>query len=101
MSPNEATTFTAILRKLNRLAGMTRPEISLFVCKTSKRGNDSTISDLISAKNILKFMQGTPTYIHTKILDLESLNIKAFVLVSCNNLYLKEHEKCFGYNPSD
>ena len=47
-----------ILGKLNWIAGMTRPEISFFVCEAS----DPTISDLISANKIVKFVKNTPIF---------------------------------------
>ena len=65
---------------------MTRPEISFFVCETSTQIKDATISGLISANKIVKFIQNTPTYILIPNLHIESLYIKIFADASFNNL---------------
>ena len=65
---------------------MTRPEISFFVCETSTRVKDATVSDLIAANKIVKFIQNTTTYIRIPTFDIESLNIKLYSDVSFNNL---------------
>ena len=72
------TKLRGILAKLNWIAGMTRPEISFFVCKTSTQVKDSTISDLISTKKVVNFVKNTPTYIRTPTLHFKSLYIKIF-----------------------
>ena len=66
---------------------MTSPEISFFICKTSTQIKDATISDLISAKRIVKFVKKTPTYIGIPTLHFESLYIKLFLDASFNNFY--------------
>ena len=60
LSQTETTKLRGILGKLNWVSGMTRPEISFFVCETSTRIKDATVSDLISANKIVKFIQNTP-----------------------------------------
>ena len=65
---------------------MTRPEISFFICKTSTQIKDATISDLISANKIVKFVKNTPTYICIPTFHFESLYIKLFLDASFNNL---------------
>ena len=64
---------------------MTKLEISVFVCETSTRVKDATVSDLIAA-NKLKFTPTTTTYICIPIFDIESLNIKLYSDASFNNL---------------
>lgn len=86
LSQTETTKLRGILGKLNWVSGMTRPEISFFVCETSTRIKDATISDLISANKIVKFIQNTPTYILIPNLHIESLYIKIFADASFNNL---------------
>ena len=65
---------------------MTRPEISFFICKTSTQIKVATISDLISANKIVKFVQKTPTYICVPTPYFESFYIKVFSNASFNNL---------------
>ena len=72
------TKLRGILAKLNWIAGMTRAEISFFVCKTSTQVKDSTISDLISTKKVVNFVKNTPTYICIPTLHFKSLYIKIF-----------------------
>ena len=86
LSHEEITILRGILVKLNWVAGMTRPEISFFVCETSTRVKDATVSDLIAANKIVKFIQNTTTYIRIPTFDIESLNIKLYSDVSFNNL---------------
>ena len=85
LSQTETTKLRGILGKLNWIAGMTRPEIS-FVCETSTRIKDATVSNLISAYEIIKFVKNTPTYICILTLLFESLYIKVFSDASFNNL---------------
>ena len=87
LSPTETTKLREILGKLNWVSGMTRPKISFFVCETSTRIKDATISDLIAANKTIKFIQNTPTYILVPKLHLESLYIKLFADASFNNLH--------------
>ena len=82
----ETAKLRGILGKLNWVAGMTRPEINFFVCETSTRTKDATISDLISASKIVKFVKNTPIYICIPILHFESVYIKLFSDASFNNL---------------
>ena len=65
---------------------MTRPEISFFICKTSTQIKVATISDLISANKIVKFVQKTTTYICVPTPYFESFYIKVFSNASFNNL---------------
>ena len=82
----ETAKLRGILWKLNWVAGMTRPEINFFVCETSTRTKDATISDLISASKIVKFVKNTPIYICIPTLHFESVYIKLFSDASFNNL---------------
>ena len=82
----EITILRGIPGKLNWVAGMARPEISFFVCKTSTRVKDATVSDLIATNKVVKFIQSTPTYIRIPIFDIESFNIKLYSDASFNNL---------------
>ena len=86
LSQEEITKLRGILGKLNWVSGMTRPEISFFVCETSTRVKDATVSDLIAANKVLKFIQNTPTYILIPTFDIESLSIKLYSDASFNNL---------------
>ena len=61
LSHEEITILRGILVKLNWVAGITRPEISFFVCESSTRVKDATVSDLIAANKIVKFIQNTTT----------------------------------------
>ena len=81
--------------KLNWTAGMTRPEISFFVCTTSTRIEDATICDLISANKIVKFVNNTHTYIRIPTLHFESVYIKLFSDASFNNLQNGESQAGF------
>ena len=65
---------------------MTGPEISSFVCETSTRIKDATISDLTSANKTVKFVKNTPTCVRIPTLHFESLYIKLFLDASFNNL---------------
>ena len=59
LSQEEITILRGILGKLNWVAGMTRPEISFFVCETSTRVTDATVSDLIATNKVEKFIQNS------------------------------------------
>ena len=86
--PIERTVFVRPSKeaKTDKVAGMTRSEISFFVCETSTRVKDATVSDLIAANNIVKFIQNTTTYICIPLFDIEPLNIKLYSDASFNNL---------------
>ena len=71
LSQGETTIPGRILGKLNWVAGMTRPEISFLVCETSTRVKDATVSDLIVAIEIVKFIQNTYAPICILARDLE------------------------------
>ena len=86
LSQEEITILRGILGKLNWVAEMTRPEISSFVCETSTHVKDATVSDLIVANKVAKFIQNTTTYIRTPTFDIESLNIKLYSDASFSNL---------------
>ena len=86
LSQEEITILRGILGKLNWVAGMTRPETSSFVCETSTHVKDATVSDLIVANKVAKFIQNTTTYIRTPTFDIESLNIKLYSDASFSNL---------------
>ena len=66
---------------------MARPETSFFVCETSTRIKDATISDLILANKFVKFVKNTPTYIRIPTLHIESIYMELFSDASLNNLH--------------
>ena len=74
---------------------MTGPEISSFVCETSTRIKDATISDLTSANKTVKFVKNTPTCVRIPTLHFESLYIKLFLDASFNNLQNGESQGGF------
>ena len=86
LSQEEITILRGILGKLNSVAGMTRPEITFFVCETSTRVKYTAVSDLIAANKIVKFIQNTTTNIRIPNFDIEPLNIKLYSDASFSNL---------------
>ena len=65
---------------------MTRQEINSFVFETSTHVKDATVSVLIAANKIVKFIQNTTAYICIPTFDIESLNIKLYSDASFNSL---------------
>ena len=86
LSQEKITILRGILRKLNWVAGMTKAEISFFICETSTRVKYATVSDLIAANKIVKFIQNTTTNIRIPNFDIEPLNIKLYSDASFSNL---------------
>lgn len=86
LSEVEATMFRGILGKLYWVAGTTRPKISFFVYETSTRIKNATVSDLISANKVIKFLETSLTYTHILAFHLNSLIIKLYSDARFNNL---------------
>ena len=84
---------------------MTRPDKNLVrklkMHKKSTQIKDATISDLVSANKIVKFIKNTPTKICIPTLHFESLYIKLILDASFNNLPNSRSQGGFLVFPSD
>ena len=66
---------------------MPRPEISFHVSEIRIKIKTATISDIISANKVIKFIKNTPSHIKIPSFDLRSLEINLYSTASFNNLH--------------
>ena len=65
---------------------MSRPEISFYTCQLSTRVKDATVSDLLAAKKVIKFLKDNPGFLKFQSMDLSSLSVFSYADASWNNL---------------
>ena len=75
-----------VIGQLNWLAGITRPDISYDVCKTSTKVKDATISDVLNVNKIVKKVKNELWEIHFPCLDPRCFHIRCYSDASFNNL---------------
>ena len=80
------TLLRKALGQINWVAGMTRPEISYHIGKTSPRVKNETSAHVHTINKAIKYIKNLPFYINVLVLDLSSSGIKLYSDASFNNL---------------
>ena len=86
LDAKQKTQLRGALGQLNWLAGISRPEISFYVCEISTRVKSSTVADIIAINKVIKFVKSTPSFIKFPKMHIPSLRIDIFSDASFNNL---------------
>ena len=82
----EITSLRGALGKISWVVGMSRPEISYYVCEISTRVKNSTIADIFTINKVIKSIKSTPTHITIPVMNLQSLQLLLCSDASFNNL---------------
>ena len=82
----EITSLRGALGKISWVAGMSRPEISYYVCEISTRVKNSTIADIFTINKVIKSIKSTPIHITIPVMNLQSLQLILCSDASFNNL---------------
>ena len=86
LSSDDIRLLRGVLGKLNWIAGMTRPEISFSVSQLSSHIAHATVSDLITANKVVKFVKSRSSFIKFPKVNVNNLCVKVFADASWNNL---------------
>ena len=82
----EKTLCRRIVGQLNWIAGISRPDVSFYICEASTKLNNSTISDAVKINKIVRYVKSTPVTIKFPIMNLDEVKLKIFCDASFNNL---------------
>ena len=82
----ERKDYRRAVGKLNWVSGISQPDISFYVCDTSTKFQNATITDALKVNKVIKHLKSTTSFIKVPKFDKESLKLQLYTDASFNNL---------------
>ena len=86
----EKTLCRRIVGQLNWMAGISRPDVSFYICEASTKLNNSTISDAVKINKIARYVKSTHVTIKFPIMNLGEVKFVMQVLTIYRTEAVKE-----------
>ena len=86
LTASEKTLYRSIVRLLNWVAGISRPDISFAVYESRTKFTHATVADIIYVNKIIRKVKSSRGFIHFLKLDLNTVKLQLFTDASFNNL---------------
>ena len=86
LTTSEKTLYRSIVRLLNWVAGISRPDINFVVCESRTKFTHATVADIIYVNKIIRKIKSSRSFIQFLKLDLNTVKLQLFTDASFNNL---------------